>query len=68
MTIDPENIIERQFVWERASTLVEPIIAKHDLDPYRTGAPFSIAKTITKVEQHIDQIIRVANWLLGEGN
>lgn len=56
--------------WEQASQLVASIIAEHGLEIYKGAAPaFSTPSIFTKVDQHIDHIMNVANWLLqGDNN
>lgn len=56
---------ERVEAWETASNLVQPIVVEHGIEQIRNGAPFGQGYTSTKVEQHIEQILRVSNWLLG---
>lgn len=57
---------ERLEAWNRASDLVRPIIDEHGLEIYRMGAQmFNSGSTMTKVDQHIDHTMRVADWLLG---
>lgn len=60
------DIVVRRVVFESANELVKPIIEQHGLEEYKQGsvAFFSTPSTMTKVDQHIDQIIRVADWLL----
>lgn len=59
---------EKLRAWQMAMELVEPIIEKHGLETYKTGAPNIFAPptaTFTAVDQHIDNTIRVADWLMG---
>lgn len=60
-----ENERIRLDAWNAAVDMVKPIIDEHGLEEYKTGAMFSSVSTMTKVDQHIDHTMRVANWLLG---
>lgn len=50
----------------KAEAFVTRIVSQHGLQDYRSGAPFGHGMTVSKSDQHIDLIIRVANWLLGK--
>lgn len=65
---DPEQLAERLTVWDRAAELVAPIVEKHGLETYKVGSTVISygTSTFTSVDQHIDHILRVANWLIGE--
>lgn len=59
---------ERFKAWQLATQMVGPIIEEYGVEPYRVnGGPFNTGTTMTKVDQTIDSLIRVADWLL-EGN
>jgi hypothetical protein len=60
-----ERVSTRTAAWNMASELVEPIVDRHGLEKYSTG-PNIFAQTFktTCVDQHIDHIMRVADWLL----
>lgn len=64
-----QAVLERKAVWEMAAELVIPIVEDHGLEEYRSG-PSNILMpaphVTTKVDQNIDHIIRVADWLLGK--
>lgn len=48
-----------------AQELVDPIIDKHGLEQYSVGPNiFAQTSKVTAVDQHIDQTLRVADWLL----
>lgn len=65
ISISP-NVIVKRAIFEMASEMIEPIIEKHGLEAYRSAAPvFHSGSMFTKVEQHIDETIKVAEWLLG---
>lgn len=57
---------EKLQAWQMASELVEPIIEKHGLEKYSSGVIFQSTSTFTAVDQHVDHILRVANWLMGK--
>lgn len=60
---------EKLDAWIKASELIKPIIDEHTLEVYKSGAiPFGPSSTVTKVDQHIDHNMRVADWLLGLDN
>jgi len=50
--------------WTIAQSLIEPIVETHGLKPVTSGAQIFSTPAVesTPVEQHIDQIIRVAEW------
>lgn len=66
MTLDSRHINLRQEAWNIATELIDPIIAEHGLETFRTGPPFGHTTTFTKVDQHIDHVIRIADWLIGD--
>lgn len=55
---------ERIEAWKAASNLVEPIVTQHELEVIKNGGLFGPYYTNTKVEQHVSEILRVADWLL----
>jgi hypothetical protein len=60
-----DKVVEREAVFLMSGQLVAPIIEKHPLEGYMSGAPaFSTGPPVTPSEQHLDHIIRVADWLL----
>jgi len=56
--------MDRTEAWVTASGLVQPLVLDHGLEAYPIGQIFS-ASTNTKVDQHINHIMNVADWLLG---
>jgi hypothetical protein len=58
-------IPDRRVAWEAATELINPIIEQHGLEEYKSGNPFTSMSTFSKVDQHIDHTIKVANWLIG---
>lgn len=64
----PLIITARRMGWERAVEMVEPIIDKYGVEDYYIGPvgifSSAIRTTSTKVDQNIDHILRVADWLL----
>lgn len=52
--------------WEIATKLIEPLVEKHEIETYRTGAPFAQSSVTTKIDQHLEHILTVADWLLEE--
>jgi len=60
-----EGVVERAQVFVMAERLVAPIVEKNPPEKYRAGAPpLSTGSEVTPGEQHLDHIIRVADWLL----
>ena len=56
---------ERNTAWERAKDLVYPIIVENGIKAHVScGGLFCNEIMHTEVEQHVDLIIRVADWLL----
>lgn len=68
MGIDRESIIERRLVWEIAGEMIDPIVEKHGLEKQVVGGLVIPQTVYSKVDQHLDSIERVAQWLLGEVN
>ncbi len=56
--------MDRTEAWVTASKLVQPIVNEYELEDYPVGPMFT-ASTNTKVDQHINHIMNVADWLLG---
>ena len=62
-----DNLLIRQAAFNEAGKMVDPLVEKHGLTPYRApGVAFTTPSTISNVEQHLDAIIRVADWLMEE--
>lgn len=56
---------QRLVAWSAAAEAVKPIVEQHGLEPYGAGGNiFAPTTRFTKVDQHIDHIMRVADWLL----
>lgn len=67
ISMDPPFIIKRSIAWDMAVGKIEPLVNVHELESYRGPAQaFSSGPMYTKVDQHVEHILRVANWLLGE--
>jgi hypothetical protein len=57
---------DRVDAWNAAIGLIEPIVEAHGLEEYHTSqTPFTRGSTFTKVDQHINHVLNVANWLIG---
>jgi hypothetical protein len=57
---------DRVEAWKIAVTLVDPIVEKHGLDAVKLPSPaFTYPPISTKVDQHVEHILRVASWLIG---
>lgn len=63
MAVDPEEVIKRRIVFETADTMVQPLVNQHDLKDHNSGPVFT-SNPVTKIDQHITHILRVADWLL----
>lgn len=61
-----ERIIERKAVWDIASEMVSSIVKEHPLEPLRGGKAFVESFTTSEADQHVDLILRAAQWLMGE--
>ncbi len=57
--------MNRTEAWVTAHKLVQPLVDEHELEDYPVGPMFT-ASTNTKVDQHINHIMNVAEWLRGE--
>ena len=66
MGMETPNQIKRKEAWKTAAKLIEPIVKKHGLEKYSPGASLFTTGTgvVTPVEQHINHILNVADWLL----
>lgn len=59
------QIDERTTAWECAKKLVYPIIVENGIKAHVTCSHLFRSEIMhTEVEQHVDLIIRVADWLL----
>ena len=56
--------MNKREAWLCAVDMVEPIIEEHALEQYSVDSLAGTTMTHTELDQHIDQIIRVADWLL----
>jgi hypothetical protein len=55
--------------WEKARTIVDPLVDQHGVEKVTFSSfPFNVNDVLTPLDQHINSIIRVAEWLLGEGD
>lgn len=59
---------ERLAAWSKAEEIVERIVDKHGLELYKSGPPFGHVSTYSPAEQHIEHILKVADWLLDKEN
>lgn len=63
--IDLEKVNLKKQVWLTAQELVVPLVEDHGLEETKSGGMLFVAPhTVTKVDQNIDAIQRVADWLL----
>ena len=58
------TIKQRFDVWEIASKMVAPLIEQHGIELVQTGQMFGPSFKTTAVEQHIEHILKVADWLM----
>jgi hypothetical protein len=65
MMITNDDVVSRKVVWEMAQEMVLPLIEDHGLKEYTIGQEFRTS-VVTKVDQNLEHIERVANWLLNE--
>lgn len=62
-----DNLLIRQAAFNEAGKMIDPIIEQHHLVDYKSSSmAFTTGTTVTCVEQHLDAIIRVADWLMEE--
>lgn len=54
----------RVHAWNAAKEMVDPIVEQYGLETYQAGAIFAPSFKSTPVDQHIDHIIHVAEWLM----
>jgi hypothetical protein len=59
------EITTRIRLFKKASKLIAPIIAEHGIESYRGGggAVLVPGQMYSAVDQHIEHILNVANWL-----
>ena len=50
-----------------AQSLVEPLVEQHGLKAQNSG-PVFVMNPVSEIEQHVDQILHVANWLMNGAN
>jgi len=55
---------KRLDAWYAAAAAVKPVIEQHGLKDRATGNVLVANAWFSAVDQHIDQIMRVADWLL----
>lgn len=62
-----DNLLIRQAAFNEAGKMVDPLVEKHGLTEYKSNSTMlAQGSTVTLVEQHLDAIIRVADWLMEE--
>lgn len=62
------NQMVRINAWMTAKDLVDPIVEQHGIEKYVPGSTiFGSGSTVTPVQQHINHIFEVAEWLLEKG-
>lgn len=61
-----KRIAHREQIFIKASVMLEPIVEQHGIADHRDGgsAIFVSAPMVTKIDQHLDHIMRVADWLM----
>jgi len=59
-----DNLRERVAAWTQACLAVDKLVAEHGVKSYDLGGPLNRITRVTELDQHIDNIIRVADWLL----
>lgn len=59
-----EDVAHKKIIFEMARDLVEPLTEKYELQTVRTGSVFTTISETTPIEQHLDHILRVADWLV----
>lgn len=60
-----EQVAARAEVFKVARNLVGPIIEKHGLTRYQVGGSIiTPGSSVTEVDQSLDAITRVADWLM----
>lgn len=65
ITTKNEKLLGRHLAWQMAGGMVQLVVDQHPLVAQKRGAvAFSTGDTVSPAEQHIDQIIRVADWLM----
>jgi hypothetical protein len=52
-------MMDKRLAFSQAEILVESVVSKYEAETYASSGA-----TFTPTDQHIDQIIRVADWLL----
>lgn len=58
---------ERLEAWGAARVMVQEIVDQHGLEDQKMGGPvFRSSPTITKVDQHLQHIVHIADWLLNK--
>lgn len=60
-----EKFSEKLLAFGAAAELVQPIVEQHGLETMGVGGNLMAPATkLSAVDQHVDQIIRLADWLL----
>lgn len=60
-----KRIAHREQIFIKASVMLEPLVEQHGIEDHKDGgAIFVNGATVTKIDQHIDHIMRIADWLM----
>lgn len=54
----------RKEVWQTAEAYVDRLRSDVTFEPYKLGGGFTQGTTVTVLDQHVDAIMRVAEWLM----
>lgn len=63
MTKKSMSVRQKVDLWKMASQLIDPMIEQHGIELVTSGPMFGPTYKTTKIEQHINHIISVADWL-----
>jgi hypothetical protein len=64
MSINQDRIIEKRIALQNAKEVLDPIVEQHGLDDFKNVTNAFSNNVQTKVQQHLDHIITLADWFL----
>lgn len=59
------RIQHREKIFIKASVMLEPLVEQHGIEDHQDGGQLFVrGVTVTAIDQHLDHIMRVADWLM----
>lgn len=65
LEIMDKRVAYREKVFIKASVMLEPLVEQHGIEDHQDGGQLFVrGVTVTAIDQHLDHIMRIADWLM----